>query len=152
MITPVFAFAGQAIFTVEPSAEWCAKTPESQPHYTYRINKVDYPSGTRWFANLLTGPDNTESYTYIGMVSPDSPHVTATQKSKLPVTSIPSRILSRVLAAIVEARGYEIEKAGWKVHHVGKCGKCGAALTVPESIERGLGPTCFKSSKLGVMV
>lgn len=26
--------------------------------------------------------------------------------------------------------------------HEGKCGKCGRALTVPESIQRGLGPIC----------
>jgi hypothetical protein len=26
--------------------------------------------------------------------------------------------------------------------HEGRCGKCGRALTVPESIESGLGPVC----------
>lgn len=28
--------------------------------------------------------------------------------------------------------------------HEGKCGKCGRVLTVPESIERGLGPICAR--------
>ena len=27
--------------------------------------------------------------------------------------------------------------------HEGRCGKCGRVLTVPESIERGLGPVCL---------
>ena len=29
-----------------------------------------------------------------------------------------------------------------KFLHQGKCGRCGRALTVPSSIESGLGPTC----------
>lgn len=35
-----------------------------------------------------------------------------------------------------------------KVMHLGKCGRCGRKLTDPESIQRGLGPTC--ASKIGV--
>ena len=29
-----------------------------------------------------------------------------------------------------------------EVWHEGRCGRCGRALTVPESIERGIGPEC----------
>jgi hypothetical protein len=32
-----------------------------------------------------------------------------------------------------------------EVWHEGTCGKCGRALTVPSSIENGLGPECIKS-------
>jgi len=28
------------------------------------------------------------------------------------------------------------------VHHEGRCGRCNRKLTVPESIENGLGPEC----------
>jgi hypothetical protein len=31
---------------------------------------------------------------------------------------------------------------GLKVHHEGRCCRCGRKLTVPESIETGLGPEC----------
>jgi hypothetical protein len=30
-----------------------------------------------------------------------------------------------------------------EVHHEGRCGRCGRALTVPESIESGFGPECI---------
>jgi hypothetical protein len=30
-----------------------------------------------------------------------------------------------------------------EVWHEGRCGACGRRLTVPESIERGLGPECY---------
>jgi hypothetical protein len=29
-------------------------------------------------------------------------------------------------------------------HHEGKCGRCGRLLTVPSSIESGIGPECSK--------
>jgi predicted metal-dependent hydrolase len=33
---------------------------------------------------------------------------------------------------------------GFNVHHEGKCGRCGRLLTVPSSIESGIGPECSK--------
>jgi len=30
-----------------------------------------------------------------------------------------------------------------EVHHEGRCGRCGRALTVPESIKSGFGPECI---------
>lgn len=35
------------------------------------------------------------------------------------------------------------------VRHEGKCGRCGRKLTVPESIDRGIGPEC--AGKMGVV-
>jgi hypothetical protein len=29
------------------------------------------------------------------------------------------------------------------VHHENHCGRCGRTLTVPESVERGIGPDCL---------
>jgi hypothetical protein len=37
---------------------------------------------------------------------------------------------------------------GCEVYHEGRCGRCNRKLTVPESIETGLGPEC--ASKLGL--
>jgi rRNA maturation endonuclease Nob1 len=34
------------------------------------------------------------------------------------------------------------------VYHLGRCGKCGKALTEPESISTGLGPICGGRIKL----
>ena len=31
---------------------------------------------------------------------------------------------------------------GFEFWHEGKCGRCGRKLTVPESIEAGIGPEC----------
>jgi hypothetical protein len=31
-----------------------------------------------------------------------------------------------------------------EVWHEGRCGRCGRALTVPESVERGIGPECWE--------
>jgi hypothetical protein len=32
-----------------------------------------------------------------------------------------------------------------EIWHEGKCGKCGRQLTVPSSIETGIGPECIKT-------
>lgn len=35
---------------------------------------------------------------------------------------------------------------GVEIWHEAKCGKCGQGLSVPESIARGFGPSCFKNA------
>lgn len=35
--------------------------------------------------------------------------------------------------------------AGIEVYHTGYCCKCGRELTDPESVQKGFGPTCYKS-------
>ena len=61
MIDRTFITAGHAIFTV------------SNPtgiRYTYRVMHKEANNGytEAYFVSLLTGPDNTEDYSYLGML------------------------------------------------------------------------------------
>lgn len=155
MITKTFLTAGDAIFTVEPSAEFLAAQQqlgnEYHPHYTYRIARVElkasgnYPARTAFFVSSLTGRDNTSDYTYLGELIPATGEVRLTRKSAFPETASRVRILRRMLTRIWDGEGDAITNAGWKLHHEGKCGRCARLLTTPKSCELGIGPECRKA-------
>jgi hypothetical protein len=131
-----FIYGGRAVVTIE--------SEKTGMHYTYKISQKTDDDGkkTPFFVSLLTGPDNTNDFTYIGVLGSDGA-VKTTKKSSLTAESVPVRALGFVTKHIVEGR----MPPQALVRHEGKCGCCGGALTVPESIDRGIGPECW--SKLG---
>lgn len=135
MITNNFITAGKAIFTIECPSSWSIQH-NSKPHYTYKITKKN----DVFFVSLLTGPDNYSNYSYIGMLRNGQCHTTA--KSKMTANSLPVRLLNRTLLLLNNGDLSPMIQAGFNVHHEGKCGRCGRRLTVPESIETGIGPEC----------
>lgn len=146
MISKRFVLAGRAVFTLEVPADFIvsqrALGNECKPHYTFRVNFSENYGG-KWFVNLLTGPDNTRSYSYVGELNPETGAVKLTPRSTYKITTLPVRLLQRVLAN-VWAESDALEHHGFSLHHVGKCGRCGRPLTVPASILSGIGPECAK--------
>lgn len=141
MITKEFITAGRAIFTLENAAgfhtsDGCA------PHYTFKVTEKEFDGRTLYFVALLTGPNNEADYSYLGVLNPKTGEVRLTKASKLTDESWPIRLLRRVLARVWSDQGEMIKEAGFNLHHEGRCGRCGRVLTVPESIELGLGPEC----------
>lgn len=138
MLTKTFVCAGNATFSV--------KCPDGQ-HYTYRVRRTEptakYPNPA-YFVSLLTGPDNTADYTYLGRLDDFTGSVTTTAKSKLPADSFPIRLLNRVLLRVWGDQQYLITEAGYSLHNEGRCGRCGRTLTVPSSVDAGIGPDCAK--------
>ena len=146
MVSKEFVLAGRAVFTVE--------SPGGQ-HYTYRVSRKE--ADDRWpeayFVSLLTGPDNTRDYSYLGKLDRESGAVSLTAKSKFREDAFCVRLLRRLLLRVWLGETDAVAAAGYKVHHEGRCGRCGRALTVPASIERGIGPECWgyvQVSTLGV--
>jgi uncharacterized protein DUF6011 len=143
-ITKEFVAAGKAIFTVELPESFQQTVPEAKPHYTYKVTKKDaslqYPEA--YFVLLLSGPDNTSDYAYVGMLDKFSGSIRLTGKSRLSDNSMPVRIVRRVLERLWKDEGSIIEQFGWKLHHEGRCCRCGRKLTVPSSVESGIGPEC----------
>lgn len=133
-IGPSFVLAGRAIFTV---------TNPKGDRYTFRV-KVAASTPTRpaaYFVGLLTGPDNTGSYTYIGVLDPATGAIRHTQKSGVAADAIPFKVAAWALALIWARKP---APAGYDILHAGRCGRCGRILTVPESILSGLGPECAR--------
>lgn len=129
-----FFFGGKAVFTVESDATGLWKT--------FKLRKPKFE--THEFALFsLVGPDNENSYAYVGMVNPANGSLRFTKASKRNDNS-PDVIVFKWLMKGVFG---DMTLGGGKVHHEGKCGCCGRTLTVPESIKRGIGPECW--AKMG---
>lgn len=136
-----FILAGNAYFTLRSKA--------TGARYTYRVNKPDPQPGKckyclndpcrcvpRYFVSLLTGPENTSDYTYLGMLT--NKRFTLTRASKMPITAKPVAAISLVMTRLFA--GTMLSQL--EIWHEGRCGRCGRTLTVPESIALGLGPEC----------
>jgi hypothetical protein len=133
-----FVLGGRAIFTIAGKSA----------RYTYQVtrketDKAGQPCAPVYFVSMLTGPDNLHDYTYVGLLDVTDGRIKLTRKSRYTPESVPVRAWNWTVTRIW--RGTEITPA--KVYHVGRCGRCGRALTVPSSIESGFGPECL--GKLG---
>lgn len=132
MLTKDFVLAGKATFTVDNGkGNW----------YTYKVThkKANGRFGDAYFVKLLTGPDNTRDYTYIGMLNSETGVVSLTGKSQMTPDTQPYRVLNWALQLLWHNAPWP---AGYEIHHEGRCGRCGRKLTVPESIKTGIGPEC----------
>jgi hypothetical protein len=125
-----FALAGRAVFTaVSPTGA----------RFTYRIaaKKVcDGRGGGVHFVSVLTGSDNEADYTFIGTIF-GGEVFRASKHSRIDVES-------KSVQAFGWIWRHRSNPAPVEVHHEGRCGRCGRTLTVPSSIESGLGPECAR--------
>lgn len=112
--------------------------------FTYKLSRPPAEEGKRRpiFVRVLSGPDNGSDYTFLGSIwpSPEGARYAHSQRSRVG-SDAPSVVAFEwfvgVLARQDAARFEQLE-----LFHEGTCGRCGRPLTVPESIESGLGPVC----------
>lgn len=128
-----FLLAGNATFTLA--------SKRTGVRFTYRARWPE-PGSDRRFVSLLSGPDNTSDYLYMGMLT-----LTLDGRVKDFVQTRASRITPKSVSWFALTWALHHLKRGdmpeeLEFWHEGRCGRCGRKLTVPESIARGLGPTC----------
>ena len=136
-----FISAGNAIFTIEN---------KEGKHYTFKVRRME-DNATHMildtaFISLLTGPENTKNYTYLGILDLREGTVRRTRNSKIEPSAISWKVAEWLIRTVWQGKEMPI---GYKLHHEGKCGRCGRLLTVPSSIESGLGPDCQSILGLG---
>ncbi len=122
-----FITAGRAVFTLQGLSA----------RYTFRVLRSK--DGAVLFASLLTGSDNTADYTYMGVLSVESGYLRLTGASTYTPESTP--VIALRWALPIVWKGGTLP-APARLMHVGRCGRCGRALTVPSSIDAGIGPEC----------
>lgn len=123
-----FILAGNARFTV--------RNPNTGNRFTFRVRQGKGENAPH-FVQVLTGPDNGADYCYLGTIFTDGRFV-VTRKSRISPDAPSARAFSWTWARLQAGR----DLGPAEVWHEGRCGRCGRALTVPESIESGLGPVC----------
>lgn len=111
--------------------------PESGNRFTYRVAAKDVGSAdaprTLHFVSVLTGPENTSDYQFLGTIFEGDRFVHG-KKSRITPEAPSARAFTWVWN--------HLESDRFEIWHEGKCSRCSRALTDPESIERGLGPVC----------
>jgi len=132
-----FIFAGKAFFTLE--------NVETGNRFTYKVSTLKGDkAGDVFFVNLLSGPDNTSDYTYMGIVGKMQDRFKTTAKSKVSMNALSAMGFSWLVD--MTHKSIELPEQV-KFYHAGRCGRCGRKLTTPESIKAGYGPECI--SKIG---
>lgn len=140
-----FILAGNAIFTL--------RSVVTDKTLTFRVRRAKDDSSSFWrslttcesavragtfagcyFVDLLTGPDNTNDYTYIGVINRQGAYRPNTQRINTNAYAVFDWFYTRLRDGK--------PTPNCECFHEGRCGKCGRVLTVPESIESGLGPIC----------
>lgn len=126
-----FVYAGRALFTIT--------SRKTGTRFTFKVSAAhgERDKSKMRFVKVLNGPDNTSSYLYLGYVKTNQPgEMFAGNKGRPDAASY--KALSWTLKQLAAGRMPE----DLEFLHAGKCGCCGRALTVPESIKTGLGPVC----------
>lgn len=128
-----FMLAGNAIFTY--------RSQKTGTRFTYKVSEADKKNPTdapSFFVSLLAGPDNMSDYTYLGMIKEGKFFAT---KASRHMEKAPSFVTFQ-WALTSFYKSVMTMPANLEVWHVGRCGRCGRPLTVPESIASGIGPDC----------
>ena len=122
-----FIKAGKAIFTVSNT--------NTGNRFSFKVKKCGEKE--LWFVSVLNGPDNWTNYRYIGSIFDKDFRLTKKSIS----TDAPSFKAFSWLNQVLNTRDLP---EFVKIHHEGRCGRCGRRLTVPESVESGFGPECIQ--------
>lgn len=119
----------------------------NRSHHTYKFRWVQPSENYHYrscFVSVMTGTDNENHFSYIGLLNSFTGGLKTTRGSKLAADDVRVVIIDRVLSRLCANEQHIIESHGWELKHEGKCGRCGRKLTNPESIETGIGPVCSK--------
>lgn len=131
-----FILSGNAYFTV--------RSKKTGVRFTFRIatpKRARQNNERFWYVSLLNGPDNESNYTYaanlkqlpsgeLRMWHTDKTRVSHGAPSMIALNWVMMTLATKKLPSTLE------------IWHEGRCGRCGRKLTVPESVERGIGPEC----------
>jgi hypothetical protein len=98
--------------------------------FTYHVKMSK--DGSVYFVSVLT---NTENYEYIGIVVNN--HYTHGKKSNISYSAQSVKVFEYILSKLKSNTLPDFIE----IWHEGKCGR---PLTVPESIDIGIGPECLK--------
>lgn len=152
-----YLFGGYGTITVQSRATGKRFTYELRKPKEHRKDSMFYRKQYEGkpkpiFVSVLTGPFNTASYEFMGSIFPvqdeDAQEHVGThrfqhsRRSRIK-ESAPSAIAFKwFLRGVMGKCAQVLTKAD--VWHEGTCCRCGRKLTVPTSIEAGIGPECAR--------
>ena len=126
-----FIHGGRATFTL--------KSKVTSAHFTFKVTSARGDEDNRHFVAVLTGPDNTTDYRYVGTIFNRASYFHG-KKATIGADAPSARAFAWAYAILATGR----IPATVEVWHEGSCCRCGRTLTRPDSIASGVGPECAK--------
>lgn len=124
-----FVLAGNAVFTL--------LSRKTQDRFTFRVRQSQ-DNATMHFVQVLTGPNNTEDYRYLGFMR-RGVYFHGGAKAKIGPDAPSAKAFDWFWRNLSKG----VEMPSLEFYHCGRCGRCARPLTVPQSIETGFGPECI---------
>jgi len=132
-----FITAGKATFTL--------KSTKTGGWFTYKAEVVERFGKKKVIVRLLNGSDNVSNYTYLCTLLLDSDGIPEVLREKSKISDKAQSFIFFDLA--LTKLLLKIPTPQLEIWHEGRCCRCGRKLTVPESIESGIGPECSSRVK-----
>jgi hypothetical protein len=124
-----FILAGNSTVTL--------RSEKTGNRFTYKVKRAKGEDENRpWFVSLMNGPDNEGSFAYMACIFGEK--LVRTAKSKVSEEAPSFRAFRYTFERLMR----DGEAPGVEIWHEGRCGRCNRKLTVPESVDIGLGPHC----------
>lgn len=125
-----FLLSGNVVFTVV--------SRKTGARFTFKVRqpKLDSPH----FVSVLTGSDNDSDYSFLGSIFADGTYRHG-RKSTIGQDAPSARAFAWFYGMLSDPDRLAAQAEVW---HEGRCCRCGRRLTVPSSIEFGIGPECAK--------
>jgi len=135
-----YLLAGHATFTVQAR--------ESGKRFTFKFDRPEAEPGRDrpvW-VKVMDGSNNETDFAFLGTLWPRTNgwEYKRSPKSRVSDQALSAKAAKWLLGCLTVSEAALLTQA--EVWHEGHCGRCGRKLTVPESIETGLGPECAKRS------
>lgn len=148
-----FILLGNCTFTI--------KSTNTGAKFTFKIKKAR--KGEKWWVSMLTGPDNTSHFKYIGFIECKGKKEITLQPSEVKINikdctfCIDERnisfnkskgfqffeyVITKLMAGVQDIKGLLI----WKST---KCARCGRKLTDEDSADIGIGAKCLSLMAIG---
>ena len=127
-----FILAGRAVFTI--------RSKRTGTRFTYKVTATKEKDA--FFVKFMSGPDNEASYTFAGMIFNGNRFVLG-RKARANGLSETTPAIAAFIWVFAKLTMH-VEPPNVEIWHSGHCGRCARTLTVPESIESGIGPECAK--------
>ena len=120
------------------------KSGDTGKWFTFKIRKHKEIDSI-FFVSLLVGPDNDNSYKYLGTIFINDKNFSfkLTKKSSITKESLSFKAFNFFIYNLNKNVLHE----KLEVYHNGSCSKCGRKLTTPRSLEIGMGPICSPPKK-----
>lgn len=138
-----FVIGGNATFTVVSKA--------TGNRFTYKVCRGEDRPGnidpaTPYWVKLLSGPDNTSDYQFMGTLWKlgEQYDFRTSRKSTVDAGAPSMKAWLWLCGMLFGGSGSSFEQC--EFWHEGRCCRCGRVLTVPSSIASGIGPECARKA------